>query len=261
MRGRPMAGAAALGVVCAVGCSSSSNGNGKQAGELGRGVFGYSCVSAADAQCNNNADVAIVDASTNLPSVAVGATFYVTYASNASSTNNVPDGHVDTVDTTFIDIDATGIEFVAKRAGLAVLYGLQGTVAMTACHSVTCDGDAPEDLVHLQLQAIDHIEFAHSALMGGTFKGEVTTPGGGMVSLTVNGQPLTELFRVVPMTKDRKLLAGSLPIMWTSSDTTVGQITTDPTQNIVTLQLEKAGTTMLTATLATMMGTLTVTVN
>jgi hypothetical protein len=261
MRGWEVACGGALAVLCSAGCKSTDSGNGKQVGELGRGVFGYVCGSGADAQCNDNADVAIVDPSTNLPVVAVGGSFFVTYASNASSTNNVPDGHTDTVDTTFIDVDPTGTQYVAKRAGYAVLYGLQGTVAMTACHAVSCDGDAPEDLVHLLLQPVDHIEFAHSAVMGGSFKQEVTTPGGGMVSLTVNGQPLTELFRVVPMTKDRNLLAGSLPIMWTSSDTSVGQITTDPTQNIITLQLEKAGTTMLTATLATMMGTLTVTVN
>lgn len=260
MQGRIVACGGVLIALAALGCSSSSSNNGKQVGELGRGTFAYACTSMADAQCNDNADVAIVDPSTNLPTVAVGGTFQVTYYSNGNQ-GSTPDGHTDTVDAAFIDVDTSGMSYVAKRAGYGVIYGVPGG---SSCHTRMCDGTAPQDLVHMYLQPVDHIEFAHSAVMGGSFKGEATTPGGGMVMFTVNGQPATQLFRVVPMTKDRKLLAGSLPIMWTSSNTMVGQITTDPTQNIITLQLSTAGTTMLTATVTApagaLTGTLTVTV-
>ena len=115
-----------------------------------------------------------------------------------------------------------------------------------------------QDVAHMLFQTIDHLEFAHTNPTGGSFKGNVTVPG---LSITVSvaGGPVTQLFRVVPMTADRKLLAGSLPCMWTSSDATTAQVTTDPTQNIVTVQLNKAGTATLHVTLGSAAADVTVT--
>jgi hypothetical protein len=227
-------------VLAAAGCSSSP-GNGTSPGELGRGKFSYYCdpnYKVADAQCNDNADLAIVDPSTNLPSIALGASFNVTFS----------DGRDYTDDTNAIALDPNTMRFVAIETGYAVLVGHRD------------DQGNAEDLVHVTIEQIDHIEFAHTAPMGGSFKGEVTAPGL-MASFTVQGGPVTQLFRVVPLTKDRRLLAGALPVKWTSSDPSVVQVMTDPTQNIITVQILKSGTATLHVTLGETAGDVTLTVS
>jgi len=237
-------------VVALVSCNSSS-GPPKQPGELGRGVFSYSCGPGADAQCNQNADLAPLDQSTNLPPVAVGAVFGITFAMNPATAGDQPNpGHTKAVATSFVDVGGANL-FTAKRAGYTAIIGYAGVPIEANEEAV--------DLVHTHLAAIDHIEFAQSSAMGGNFQNEVTVAGLA-VNVTVSGSPVTQLFRVVPVTPDHKLLAGALPVMWTSSDPTTAPITTDPTQNIITVQFNSAGTVTLHATLASFSGDVTVTV-
>ena len=225
-----------------VACKSSTTEHGVQAGELGRGTFTYSCGSGADAECNDNSDLAIVDPATNLPSVAVGATFSIGYKSN--QTNAVGISQSGDLDLLAVDSKGSKPGFLAKRAGFVAVVGV---------YLVN------EDLVHVHVEELDHLEFANTTpTAGGSFKGAVTVPG-----LTVSASAAvapTMLLRVVPMTKDRRLLAGALACQWTSTDPTLIQIDGPATQNIVSIKLLKSGTGKLHVTLGTLASDVTLTV-
>jgi hypothetical protein len=223
----------AAGGLAALGCSSAS-GNGAQAGELGRGTFSYVCGPGADAQCNSNADLPIVDPSTNLPPVALGSLFDLDYAP----------GRVESDDEAVLPV-VDNQWFYAKGSGYVAVVGSKGGTA--------------DDLVHVLVEPIDHLEFAQSAVTGGSFMGEVTVPGL-TATVTVNGGPLTQYYRVVPLTQDRKLLAGGLPCMWTSSNPSVGRVVSDPAQNIVQVQFSQNGMVTFHVTLGSAAGDVNVTV-
>jgi hypothetical protein len=249
----------ALGALAALAAACAGDGGAKQVGKLGLGTFAYVCTSGADAACEANADVPLADPSTRLPPVAAGATFDVTYTTRAGGADAAPDGHVDAVGTAFVGPDATMTHLAATRAGFAVLYGVAGDVP-AGCREVTCDGVAPEDLVHVLVEPADHLELAHAPAMGGDFVGETTMPGGGAVSLARGGPTPAELFRAVLVTKDRRLLAGSLPTAWTSSDTSVARIASDAARSVIRLELDAPGTTTLTVTAGGLSASVTVTV-
>jgi hypothetical protein len=227
--------------IASLACKKSDE-TGVQVGELGRGTFVYICGSGADAQCNDNADLSIVDPSTNLPSVALGSTFNVNYRSNGDKSTTGP---TQSGDLDFLSVDTASTGYDAKRVGLVALLGIyHGRV---------------EDLVHAHIEALDHLEFANTNPSGGgSFKGEVTVPGLN-VDASATAAP-TMLVRVVPMTKDRRLLAGALPCQWTTSDATTAAIDGASTGNIVSVKLLKSGTATLHVTLGPLAGDVTLTI-
>lgn len=238
MRNHRLVRVGLLASVAVTGCDSTQSGNGQQPGELGRGTFTYTCGPGADAQCNQNADLAIVDPSTNLPPIALGSTFDLGYSNGATQAD----------DTAGIVLDQAVNLYGAAQTGYVAVFGLRGS-----------GSSAPaEDLVHLKIVSVDHLEFAQTSPSGGTFKGVVTAPGI-TVNVTVGSGTPTQLLRVVPMTSDRKLIAGALPCNWTSNDPTIAQVASDPGQNIVTVKLLKAGTTKVHVTLGSLAGDVTVT--
>jgi hypothetical protein len=231
----------ALGVAA---CSSSS-GNGVQPGELGRGKFAYACGPGADAQCNDNADLAIVDPATNLPPIALGSIFSVGYTDKYGGSQ-----HTYIADSSFFAVRDGWL--VALQTGEAAIWG----------ESPGSSDYKPklEDMVHVKVVSVDHLELAQTKPMGGSFKGVVTVPGL-TATATLAGAPVTQLFRVVPMTADRKLVAGGLLCSWTSNNPQVATIMTDPTKNIVTVQYAQAGMATLHVTLGALAADVNVTVS
>ncbi len=234
-------------LVTLTGCKKTDDPtHGVQPGELGRGKFSYVCGHGADAQCNDNADIPIVDPSTNLPNVAVGSTFSVAYKSNADEAKGAGTGITQSGDLDLLAIDTSGAApgYQAKRVGFVAVLGIWS---------------GNEDLVHLKIVDVDHLEFANTEPTGGgSFKGKVTVPG---LDLTLSSSSAASmLFRVVPLTKDRRLLAGALTCKWTTSDPTVLAIDGDDTQNILKTKLLKTGVAKLHVTLGAKSGDVTVTV-
>jgi hypothetical protein len=227
--------------IASLGCNSDAE-KGTQAGELGRGKFQYVCGSTGDpdAQCNENADLAIVDPATNMPAIALGGRFAVTFIKK-----DAPSGNTGVYAQGLSELTAFDYKdqfHTAKKAGWAALIGFT-------------DGGGysnARDLVHVRIEPIDHLEVAQTTPTGGgggDFKGKVTVPGL-TVDVTVSSPttPVTQMFRVVPLTLDRRLLAGALACQWTSSNPSVANITTDPTKNIITVEL-KPGTATIHVTL------------
>ncbi|MBI5538229.1 MAG: hypothetical protein HY898_36240 [Deltaproteobacteria bacterium] len=218
------------------GCDKSKDASASQAGELGRGTFTYVCGTGADAQCNDNSDLALVDPATNFPPIALGATFSSSFKVNdaqdpSAVMSAVPD---------MLDSETVPKYLIAKKVGWVALLGME-----------SAGGTRVSDLIHAKVEPLDHLEVAQSAPTGGggaDFKGKVTAPG---IDVTITGStpstPVTQMFRVVPMTKDRKLLAGALPCQWTTSNEAVARITTDAGQNIITVELKPGDATLKAA--------------
>jgi len=227
-----------------VACKKSDD-HGAEPGELGRGTFKYACgQGGADAQCNDDADLAIVDPSTNLPSVALSSTFNVGFLPNDDSDGTLRGTQSGDADFLAIDSSVGSAQYVAERTGYVAVIGLD---------------DHPLDLVHVKIESIDHLEFANTnPSAGGTLKGQVTVPGL-TISASASSAP-TMLVRVVPMTADRRLLAGALACKWTTSDATIVAIDGGATQNIVKVDLLKNGTATLHVTLGALSGDVTLTV-
>jgi hypothetical protein len=101
----------------------------------------------------------------------------------------------------------------------------------------------------LDIDVVDPILKVDSAQPQGEFT-DIKVSGG---KVTAKGT-FTFRFRVTPAAADGKtILAGSFPCMWTTSDKDIANITTDPTDNIVTIVSgPKQGTATIHVTLGPM---------
>ena len=206
---------------------SGGGGPPTQEGELGNGTFTYDCHVESDAQCDDSSVVAPVDETLkSLPSVAVGATFQVNYSSKGSTpytTSPVPEFIVEESE----DPDGDGVSigfYRAVRPGIGVLLGQSSA--------------GPEDLVHVRLEEVADVVVTRIDA-GGNFGFD----GAGVIDVNVKLEET--YFRAVPVTADKRLLSGGLPCMWTSSDAEVVAIDSEPTDNVVHVQMKKEGTATL----------------
>jgi hypothetical protein len=222
-------------------CGETSGPEAVQEGELGNGTFIYDCHEESDAQCDENSVLALPDETLKtLPSVAVGAAFRVRYDPKEG------DGSIDSPVPDFITNEAvmseggSGAVFLrAARAGIGVL---SGSVSIY-----------PEDLVHVRIEEAKDLVVTRIDTTG-----NFGFDGAGVVDVSVKLEDT--YFRVVPVTEDKRILSGALPCMWTTSDEAVVTITSDPTSNVVGVQMKQQGTATLHVKLGDLEKDVTVTV-
>ncbi len=230
---RALAVAAALGLIAAptlLSCTGFgvSDPVDESEGELGNGVFRYSCLSSGktDAAC----------LFTNTPEfpevVAVEAPFAMDYSKD-------PDAEVDSPATLAVQPSSermiTRVEgvFTPKEAGYTAL------LALSANSDVV-------DLIHLRIATVARVGFWNESKLEIT---EINVAEGEVV--TVAG---------VPFTASDDPLGGSLPFAWTIEDETIARVVTDASYNLIEIEGQQPGITTLSVDVGGVVQTLQLTV-
>ncbi len=181
----------------------------QKAGELGNGVFTYSCSRSSDAQCDDEHKVS----ASAFDALALGAYFQMGGPSGTASLNPASDLRV-------VYAGATAEWHTVATGHTAVMaIGYESEVI---------------DMVHLHTVAPTQIVVAKK-LISGDFSGEI-----GNVSFDVDLDDAIQL-RAAPADADGNILAGALPCTWTSMDATVVEISGDETDNVVSLITKNTG--------------------
>jgi len=195
-------------------------------GQLGSDTFFYQCAEPSDAACDLQLNAKPLD---KLPVIAVGATFGIVVT---------PLGHTVTTPTPFLQqssVGPTGSVFIAEREGEAVVISLSSSVSNSTLQA--------SDLTHLELRQPASLALSAGQVSTG-FTTFASTAG---IKMTPG---MTQSVRVVPLDASSGALAGALPCQWTTSNSAAVALSTDPTDNVVTLTAATMpGTSMLTATL------------
>jgi hypothetical protein len=194
-------------------------------GQLGSDSFFYECTEPSDAACDLLSNPMPLD---KLPVIALGATFGIVVQ---------PLGHTVTSPTPFLgesSVGPTGSVFIAMREGEAVIVSLQSSVSSTDLQA--------SDLTHLQIRKPMTLALS----VGDVATGFTTFASAAGIKMTAGS---TQRVRVVPQDVNSGALAGALPCQWATSNAASISLSTDPTDNVVTVTASGAGTSMLTATL------------
>lgn len=236
----------ALGLAAAlVGATGCKDDNGPEEpsglrGELDAGTFFYGCDGEADAQCDADAVVSAADAVTGaFPPIASGATFKIGYTEDEGSFN--AQHFIRTGSQAFI----TGEDeiFTTHRAGIVALV-------------VTAASGSPIDLVHVNVAEVAGLRISQATTTEETIEdieaganididgSDVEIDVGGSVTVTTR-----TFLRAAPVDANDRVLAGSLPTSWTSSDTSVIDVVSSANNNVVEIEAGVAGSATLTVTM------------
>lgn len=200
----------------------------KEGGLFGNAVFTYKCLSLSDAQCDNDELGAGAGGSTSrLPQIAEGSTFALTSELTASAPPGDPP-ILTALHPAFATVD--GEVITAVKEGYTTLGFSRGNDIV--------------DLLNVEIVKPDGMHLA-SKDPTSEFKDISLSSGGVKATAT-----FTFRFRALPG-KGNAPLAGSFPCLWTTSDKDVADITSDPTDNIVTIV---TGTKQGTATIHVTLG-------
>lgn len=232
------AGLACLLVASLVACDDDTTGDkssgsqapepSKEGGLFGNAVFTYKCLSPSDAQCDNDALGTGAGGSTSrLPQIAEGSTFALTPQLTALAPPGDPPV-ITALHPTFATVNGEAI--TAVKEGYTTLGFNRGAEVV--------------DLLNVEIVKPDGMHLA-SADPTSDFK-DLSVSGGGVKATAT----FTFRFRALPG-KGSAPLAGSFPCLWTTSDKDIANITTDATDNIVTIV---TGTKQGTATIHVTLG-------
>jgi len=224
----------------AVGCEDDKSAA-VRAGQLGAAEFRYVCGTGEDPQCNTDADLAQPGEFSEFPKIAVGGAFGIDVRPKSGPESTIK---LDFARSLF-DFDEAAKNFKAKKPGVMSILGVRN--------------DDVLDLTWVEIVKADHIKLIQGT-PDGKFKDGSIKIGPEGVAGQANVQ-LTFKFRAVAADKDDKLLAGSLPCMWTTSDAAIANITSSPTANIVTVVSGNPGTATIHVTLGDMQGDIALKVN
>jgi hypothetical protein len=218
------------------GCSDDKAGDAKaetpppppvESGELGAARFRYRCTAPSDAQCDFDKELGtgVGGKSYELPLLALGSTF----ALDLESVNPPdPPPEIRPLHPTYAERTPDGLLRPLKKGKTSI--GVRR-------------GDEIVDFVNVRIA-----EIAGLKLFSGDPQGKLEDVDVGKGSVTVK-QSFTFRFRVAPIDSEAKLLAGSLPCKWTTSNEAVIKITTPADDNIVTVVSGAAGQSTLTVEL------------
>ncbi len=164
-------------------------------GELGEGVFRYSCFDASDARCNEAGAVSSLEVTKTLgvdpelpTAIAVGGRFDLTYLGDT----------IDDGDLLIVDVEPARTDLVSHAAGFVI--EAPGTFAFLARNGPK---KTVADFMHLDAFLVTGLDIWHSQ--------ETKS------SIVLNANE-TSTLAVVPMADGGVALAGALSIEWTSSD-------------------------------------------
>jgi hypothetical protein len=200
-------------------------------GELGQAEFTYKCLLISDPSCDNDAlGTGAGGGEGHFPKIATGSRFGATWVTIDGKPTNPP-LVLTTLHPGFATVDQDG-NVTAVKAGESSIGLLIG----------------PQMYDVLDINVVDPILKVDSAQPQGEFT-DIKVSGGKVVAKGT----FTFRFRVAPSAVDGTILAGSFPCMWTTSDKDIANITTDPTDNIVTIVSgPKQGTATIHVTLGPM---------
>lgn len=179
----------ALGGLAAVGCTGIGTPTGTR-GELGNGVFSYSCDGPADPMCDDGGQ------SHAMPkAVAVGSRFSVTFTPVGEGVGSA------TVEPAskelLVETETLGSSFKALKPGVAALLARRG--------------DTVVDLVHVRISAVEAVHFDLADEGGDAMQIDSIT----QLSVVAGGSAVV---RAVSTNDSGEALAGALSCKWTTAD-------------------------------------------
>ncbi len=206
-------------------------------GELNAGTFFYRCAERSDAQCDADAVVAQADDTTAaFPAIAVGAVFGLRF-----------DDRDGTVGATGFEPATPKFLAVSADALTAMLPGIVGVVFV--------DNGRAVDFVHLNLVAPASVSISQASTIEVSVDdiaagNDIVADGSDVaIDLTSPVSVSSRTFlRAVPRSEDGRILAGGLTTEWTTSDPTIIEITSDPSDNVIAIETRGTGTATLTVT-------------
>lgn len=217
-----------------LGCDS----NVKQEGELGEGTFIYTCARPSDAQCDEGDEVVADEA---LGHLAVQGVFGLSYYEAIADSSYSGIGN-QTSDRLKVEgqLAYTGPQVLITplKPGWASVFGASGSSM---------------DFLNMRVFEPEGLRISR-AEVGGVFSGSF---GAGSISVKV-AELMT--LRVAPTNAAGEVLAGAFDCLWTSSNPVVAEITTDPTNNVIEIQLNQSGTSSFQVTLGALTETVEIVV-
>jgi hypothetical protein len=213
------------------GCDSSKEENIRQ-GELGNGTFEYLCASPSDAQC----DEGEVISEAAFSAIVVGGGFGLNYL---DENGNDANAHIQAAAESRVSYDEVLGRWVAEQAGDIAFIAIVGGVGDDLVHATVVE---PAGVLISQRDASGHFT--------GSF-------GGVTIDVTIQSDII---LRVAPADAQQAPLAGALGCEWTSDNPAVASITSDPTDNVITVHPAAAGTATLSVQIGMLSGQTTLTV-
>jgi hypothetical protein len=167
-------------------------------GQLGEGVFRYSCIEDGDARCNETNAVSSIEVSTSLgvdtevpEAIAVGARFDLTYLGDTTTNNEL----------LVVDVEPARTDLVTHASGFVI--EVPGQFAFLARNGAK---RRVVDFIHLDAVAADHVAVWHAQQR--------------VESIELTAMQEQEV-AVMPFSEDDIPLAGAFATEWTTSDDTV----------------------------------------
>lgn len=225
----------ALAALCVAGCSSA---DATRTGDLGRGRFGYRCISAADVACMGTDDTA----DTFPTSIGVGSQFELLFEVTREQ-ERVGNPRIRSASAEYLEsLGENG--FIARKPGIASIYAQAST-----------DGKLV-DFTSIRVKPLSRLGIVERHTSNVT-ETTTDTPIGATIDLKVGDRPL---WTSRPFGPRDEPLAGVIKLEWTSSDAAIVQVETQGPAPEVTLNALAAGTATITVTDGTVQTTTNVTV-
>jgi len=225
-----------VGACWLAGCDDDKSGDAKEesappppveSGELRAARFKYRCTGPSDAQCDFDKELGtgIGGSAYTLPVIATGSVFGLDLETIDPA---APPSEIRPLHPTY-----------AERTPEGLLKGLKKGKTSIGLRR----GDEIVDFVNVRIADVAGLKLFSADPQG---QYEDVDIGKGSVSVK---QSFTFRFRVAPIDGEAKLLAGTLPCKWTTSNEAVIKITTPADDNIVTVVSGTAGQSTLTVEL------------
>jgi hypothetical protein len=224
--------------LCALLFSMTACGDSGSPGELENGDFGYSCTTDRDPICGPDATFPQGELRTMPNIVAVGGTFGVAFRASSSAAQ---DGSA-VIQAVSSDLlsggGGVGPVFTAVKPGFAGLLAMRGSTVVDVIH------------VHIEPIAKTRID-AQTGTSGSVVAG--------VPSVSVGSGVLLEL-SAAAANADGATLAGSLDYAWTTDDSAVAEILSNPSTDEITVRGGQPGETKVRVTIGGVSGEVSVVV-
>jgi hypothetical protein len=204
-----------------------------KSGELGNGTFEYLCKATTDAQCDEGETVSQAAFDAIARAGVFGLSFLDEYG-NATS------DEIEAAGDGRITYDDQTQRWTAEKAGLVALIAFE-------------QNGGVEDFVHATVVEPSGVVISEKDLSG-HFTGSF---GGATIDVSIQSD---FILRVAPADALQNVLAGGLPCQWTSDNPAVAAISSDATDNVITVHPVAAGSATLHVQLGSVSGQTTLTV-
>ena len=203
-----------------------------QQGELGNGTFEYLCEAPSDAQCDEGEQ----HSAAAFASLVRGGVFGMGFL---DKNGNDANASMEAAGQDRVTYDAALDRWTAEKAGIVALVAFVNGSAADFIHATVVE---PTGVLISQQDVSGHFT--------GSF-------GGVTIDVTLQSD---FILRVAPADAQQNVLAGGLGCQWTSDNEAVARITSDSTDNVITVHPVAAGSATLQVQLGSVSGQTTITV-